>query len=109
MCAAQLLTLPVALDVRLKQAKQTLTDAWQHMPIEPRRSTLLGISFRPPQVATLGLDARKTLQTLLTYPFQLIRLGAYWKRMDPEPRMFHTDELDWQVGAGGLAAQLLMV
>ena len=75
--AASFLTLPLALEVRLKQATQPLTDAWQHQPIEPRRSTLLGISFRTPQVDVLGLDARTTLQTLLTYPFQLLRLGAY--------------------------------
>src|SRR3989442_333683 len=107
--AASFLTLPVALEVRLKQATQPLTDAWQHMPIEPRRSTLLGISFRPPQVATLGLDARTTLQTLLTYPFQLIRLGAYWNRMEPEPGMFHTDELDWQVDAAERAGKRIIL
>ena len=86
--AASLLTLPLALEVRLKQATQPLTDTWQHLPIEPRRSTLLGISFRSPQVAVLGLDAKTTLQTLLTYPFQIIRLGAEWNRMEPEPGTF---------------------
>jgi hypothetical protein len=86
-------------EVRLKQAARPLTDAWRHVPIEPRRSTLLGISFRPPQVAALGLDARDTLQTLLAYPFQLIRLGAYWNRMEPEPGTFNFDELDWQLDA----------
>src|SRR5436853_7434650 len=94
--AASFLTVPLASEVRLKQATQPLTDAWQHLPIEPRRSTLLGISFRSPQVAVLGLDARTTLQTLLTYPFQLIRLGAYWNRIEPEPGIFYPDELDWQ-------------
>ena len=83
--AASCITVPLASEVRLKQAAQPLTDVWQHLPIEPRRSTLLGISFRSPQVAVLGLDARTTLQTLLTYPFQLIRLGAYWNRIEPEP------------------------
>ena len=107
--AASLLTLPVALEVRLKQATQPLTDAWQHLPIEPRRSTLLGISFRPPQVATLGLDTRMTLQTLLTYPFQLIRLGAYWNRMEPGPGMFHTDELDWQIDAAERAGKRIIL
>src|SRR5258708_16208202 len=107
--AASFLTLPVALEVRLKQATQPLTDAWQHLPIEPRRSTLLGISFRPPQVATLGLDTRTTLQTLLTYPFQLIRLGAYWNRMEPEPGIFHTDELDWQIDAAERAGKRIIL
>jgi hypothetical protein len=95
--ATNILTLPLALELRLKQATQPLTDTWQHLPIESRRSTLLGISFRPPQVAALGLDMRTTLQTLLAYPFQLIRLGAYWNSIEPEPGIFDTDELDWQI------------
>src|SRR5260370_11608068 len=90
---ASLLTLPVALEVRLKKATQPLTDAWQHLPIEPRHSTLLGISFRSPHVAALGLDSRTMLHTLLTYPFHLIRLGAYWNRIEPEPGTFYPDEL----------------
>ncbi len=107
--AVSLLAAPIALEVRLKQATQPLTDAWQHLPIEPRRSTLLGISFRPPQVAVLGLDARTTLQTLLTYPFQLIRLGAYWNRMEPEPGTFYADELDWQVDAAERAGKQIIL
>lgn len=107
--AASCITVPLASEVRLKQAAQPLTDAWQHLPIEPRRSTLLGISFRSPQVAVLGLDARTTLQTLLTYPFQLIRLGAYWNRIEPEPGIFLTDELDWQIDAAERAGKQIML
>src|SRR3984893_12430309 len=107
--ALSLLTLSLAAEVRLKQATQPLTDAWQHLPIEPRRSTLLGTSFRSPQVAALGLDARSTLQTLLTYPFQLIRLGAYWNRMEPEPGIFYPDELDWQIDAAERAGMQIIV
>ncbi|HEU4784825.1 MAG TPA: beta-galactosidase [Ktedonobacterales bacterium] len=86
-------------ELRLAQAAQHPTDAWQHIAVEPRRATLLGISFRPPHIAALGLDARATLRTLLTYPMQLIRLGAYWDRIEPEPGTFNTDELDWQIDA----------
>src|SRR5579859_3196665 len=107
--AASLLTVPIALEVRLKQATQPLTGAWQHLPIEPCRSTLLGISFRPPQVAALGLDAQATLQTLLSYPFQLIRLGAYWKRIEPEPGLFDTGELDWQIDAAERAGKQIIL
>src|SRR5579863_1465195 len=106
---ASLLALPIALEMRLKQAIQPLTDAWQHLPIESRGSTLLGISFRPPQVDIFGLDARTTLQTLLTYPFQLIRLGAYWNRIEPEPGTFRTDELDWQVDAAERAGKQIIL
>ncbi|MEO6889025.1 MAG: beta-galactosidase [Ktedonobacteraceae bacterium] len=93
----------------MKQAKQPLTDAWQHLPIEPHGSTQLGISFRPPQAATFRLDARTTLQALLSYPFQLIRLGAYWNRIEPEPGMFSTDELDWQIDAAERAGKQIIL
>ncbi len=107
--AAGLLTMPIALELRLKQATQPLTDAWQRLPIEPRGSTLLGISFRSPQVDALGLDARTTLHTLLAYPFQLIRLGAYWNRIEPVPGLFHTDELDWQIDAAERAGKHIIL
>ena len=107
--AASSLALPIALEVRLKQAAQPLTDVWQHLPIEPRRSTLLGISFRSPQIAVLGLDGRSTLQTLLSYPFQLIRLGAYWNRMEPEAGIFYPDELDWQIDAAERAGKQIIL
>ncbi|MGH2345781.1 MAG: beta-galactosidase, partial [Chloroflexota bacterium] len=98
-CAASALTLPIAAEVRVKRAARPLTDQWRHMPIVPQRSTLLGISFRPPQVDALGLDAHATLDTLLAFPFQLIRLGAYWNRVEPEPGRFCPEEIDWQIDA----------
>src|SRR5690242_18529945 len=107
--ATSILTLPLALELRLKQATQPLTDTWQHLPIESRRSTLLGISFRPPQVAAFGLDMQATLQTLLTYPFHLIRLGAYWNRIEPTSGIFNTDELDWQIDAAERAGKQIIL
>jgi hypothetical protein len=107
--AASFLTIPLALEVRLKQATQPLTDAWQHLSIESRRSTLLGMSFRSTQVATLGLDLRTTLPTLLTYPFQIIRLGAYWNRIELAPGTFYTDELDWQIDAAERAGKQIIL
>ncbi len=85
------------LEFRLKKPVQPLTSAWQKLPVSRRGSTRLGISFRPLQAAAFGLEVRPTLQALLTYPFQVIRLGAYWNRMEPEPGLFQPDELDWQV------------
>ena len=96
---------PLLSEMRLRQAVQPLTATWQHLPIEPGGSTLPGISFRPPQVTSLGLDMRDTLQTLLAYPFPLLRLGAYWKRIEPEPGLFRTDELDWQIDAAEQAGK----
>lgn len=107
--AASLLTIPLALEVRVKQATQPLTDAWQHIPIEPRRSALLGISFRTPQIATLGLDMRSSLSTLLDYPFQVIRLGAYWNLIELAPGSYYTDELDWQIDAAEQAGKQIIL
>ena len=107
--AASVLALPIASEVRVKRALRPLTERWQHVPVTPRRSTLLGISFRPPQVDVLGLDARTTLRTLLTYPFQLVRLGAYWKRMEPESGRFSPAELDWQVEAAERAGKQIIL
>ena len=70
---------------------------------------MLGISFRPPQVDALGLDARATLQTLLAYPFQLIRLGAYWNRIEPAPGRFCPDALDWQIDAAERAGKQIIL
>ena len=52
------------------------TGAWRTTRIAPRGSTRLGVSFRPPQLAPLGLELESTFVKLMAYPFQLIRLGA---------------------------------
>ena len=98
-----------ALEFRLKRAQQPLTNAWQKLPIAPRRSTLLGISFRPLQAESFGLNKRDTLQALLAYPFQLIRLGAYWNQMEPESGTFYPDELDWQIEAAESAGKQIIL
>src|SRR5439155_8359128 len=95
--AASLFALAAASEVRLRRAERPLTDRWHQVPVEPRHSTLLGLSFRPPQVEALGLDARATLPLLLEHPFQVIRLGAYWNRIEAAPGEFHPEELDWKV------------
>jgi hypothetical protein len=97
------------LEFQLKNPAQPLTDAWQHLPVTPRRSTQLGISFRPLQATAFGLDPRSTLQALLAYPFQLIRLGAYWNRIEPGPGIFNTGELDWQIDAAEQAGKQIIL
>jgi hypothetical protein len=69
----------------------------------------LGISFRPLQAAAFGLDVHATLQTLLGYPFQLIRLGAYWNQIEPESGSFYPAELDWQVDAAEQAGKQIIL
>ncbi|MGH2457986.1 MAG: beta-galactosidase [Chloroflexota bacterium] len=97
------------LDLRISRATRPLTDAWRAVPIAPRGSTRLGISFRPPQVEALGLEARPALQALLAYPFQIVRLGAYWNRIEPAPGTFDWQELDWQVEAAERAGKSILL
>jgi hypothetical protein len=109
LATAGLVALPLLLEVRIKPSTQSLTDAWQTMPVKPRGSTRLGISFRPPQVEALGLDAQTTLRDLLDRPFQIIRLGAYWNRIEPRAGVFDTGDLDWQVDAAERAGKQIVL
>jgi hypothetical protein len=86
-----------------------LTDHWRQTPVAPRGPMLLGVSFRPLQADALGLDARTTLDALLAYPFQLIRLGAYWDRIEPAPGEFSPDALDWQINAAERAGKQIIL
>jgi hypothetical protein len=95
--------------IRFERPGRPLSDAWQRLPIAPRGSTSLGMSFRPPQVAALGLQVQPTLLRLLELPFQLIRLGAYWKHIEPAPGVFETTDLDWQVEAAEHAGKQIVL
>ncbi len=99
----------IAAEFRLRSTAQPLTDVWRHLPVEPRRSTLLGLSFRPLQSAALGLEPRSLLRQLLAYPFQLIRLGAYWNQIEPDAGSFETDELDWQLDTAERAGKQIIL
>src|SRR6266851_7062017 len=88
---------PLMREARLKEPERAVDATWTQLPIRPRGQTLLGISFRPRQVEAFGLDAKATLGDLLAYPFDLIRLGAYWNRIEARPGEFDTGELDRQL------------
>jgi hypothetical protein len=107
--AASLVGLSVAAGLRVARAERPLTERWRRLPVAPRAATRLGISFRPRQVEALGLDARATLSQLLAYPFDVIRLGAYWDRMEPRPGGFQPEELDWQIGAAEAAGKQVIL
>lgn len=89
----------LAPELRFARPRQPLTDAWARTPVAPRGTTLLGFSFRPRQAEGFGLDRRQALSALLAYPFQLIRLGACWNEIEPQPGVFRPDDLDWQIDA----------
>jgi hypothetical protein len=67
------------------------------------------VSFRPLQAEALGLDAQATLEEILSYPFQLIRLGAYWNRIEPSPGAFAPSDLDWQVDSAERAGKQIIL
>ncbi|TMF86872.1 MAG: hypothetical protein E6I07_08015 [Chloroflexi bacterium] len=97
------------MELRLEHSNQPLTDVWRTHPVEPRGSTLLGISFRPLQAEALGLDGRAALESLLALPYTLIRLGAYWNRIEAEPGRFETADLDWQIDAAERAGKQIIL
>jgi hypothetical protein len=70
---------------------------------------VLGVSFRPRQVEAFGLDGPATLRSLLAHPFQIIRLGAYWNRMETSQGGFDTSELDWQLDAAERAGKQVIL
>ena len=93
----------------IRRAVLPLTEKWHNIPIQPPGSTLLGISFRPLQAEAFGLGARETLRTLLDLPFSLIRLGAYWNRLERKPGAFDPRELDGQIDASERSGKQVIV
>ena len=100
---------PALTELRLRRAAQPLTGRWQQLPVQPRGAAQLGISFRPLQAAALGLDPDAALQALLGYPFQVIRLGAYWNRLEPDHGGFQPGELDRQLDAAQRAGKQVIM
>src|SRR6202035_521294 len=97
------------LELRFRNPTQPFSNSWQSASIEARHATALGISFRTPQLAALGLEVQPTLLELLAYPFQMIRLGAYWDRNEPAPGVFDTRELDSQLDAAERARKQIVL
>lgn len=95
--AGGLAAAPMLPELRVGPADRAITERWNTVPLEPRGRVKLGLSFRPRQAEDLGLDVRDTLAALLPYPFEVIRLSAYWDQMEPESGAFDTSELDWQL------------
>lgn len=97
--AAGLVGVPMMLEARLARPDRQIDDSWKRSPIRRRGQTLLGFSYRPRQVEAFGLDGQETLKTLLAYPFDLVRLPAYWNVIEYEPDKFDTGALDRQLEA----------
>lgn len=101
--------LPIALELRVSPPTRAIGDGWRKVPVEPRGNTRLGISFRPLQAEALGLDPLPTLQQLLACPFALLRLAAYWDRVEPRPGTLDTDLLDRMLDAAAGAGKQVVL
>ncbi len=106
---ASLLAVPVLAELRFTTTLQAPTHTWQTMPIQPRGAANIGVSLRAPQIDAFNLDPRATFDALLEYPFQVLRLGAYWNRLEPRPGVFDLAELDWQMEAAERAGKHIVL
>lgn len=97
------------MEFQIRRPGQPLTDLWSQLPVEPADHSMLGISFRPLQAAALGLDPRRTLTELLTYPYPLLRLAAYWKELELEAGDLAASELDDQIDAAAAAGKQIIL
>jgi glycosyl hydrolase family 42 (putative beta-galactosidase) len=96
-------------ELKIRRAQRPLTGRWAAEPVEPAGQTLLGLSFRPLQAEALGLDPRESLKQLLEHPYGVIRLAAYWDRLEPAPGKFDPSELDWQVEEAERAGKQVII
>ncbi|TDC79590.1 hypothetical protein [Actinomadura sp. 7K507] len=96
-------------ELRAGPADRRLTDRWRTVPVPPRDGVRLGLSFRPRQCEDLALDPRETLKTLLDFPYEVVRLAAYWDRIAPAPGVRDHEELDWQMEAAERAGKKIIV
>lgn len=97
------------LGLRLARPERPMHDEWRQVAVAPRGSALLGISFRPRQVEAFGLEGQATLEALLEYPFELLRIGAYWDRIETSPGEYDSRELDWQLAAAERAGKMVIL
>jgi hypothetical protein len=95
--------------LRIMRAEGPLTDRWRDVPVASRGAARLGISFRPLQAESLGLESRATLTTLLEHPYEVVRLAALWNRMEPAPDAFDSSHLDWQVESAERAGRKVII
>jgi len=99
----------VLTELRVRRAAVPLTGRWQRAAVQPRGTTQLGISFRPLQAEALGLEPGAALRALLAYPFQILRVAAYWDQLEPAPGRFDPGELDRVLDAAEQAGKRVIL
>lgn len=100
---------PLLPEIRVARPAQPLTSRFADLPVEPPGSTMIGVSYRPLQAAALGLDPGQALTELLAYPFEVLRLAAYWNQLEPGPGRLDTGPLDRQVDAAAQAGKKIIL
>lgn len=60
-------------------------------------SIKIGTTFSQVQCEYLGLDWKEAYEKTLSLGFDIIRLGAYWKRIEKREGSYDFSELDWQI------------
>lgn len=101
--------IPLLPEVRIARPDQPITDRWRSVPVALPGPAMLGLSFRPLQAAQLGLDPAEALAELLTYPFEVIRLAAYWDQLEPSPGVLEASALDAQLAAAAAAGKKVIL
>jgi hypothetical protein len=101
--------LPVLPEITVARPARRLTGRWAELPVEPAGATTLGLSFRPLQARALGLDPERSLAELLTFPFGVIRLAAYWSQLESRPGQVDLTALDRQVDAAAAAGKKIIL
>jgi hypothetical protein len=95
--AAAAAVLPVLAELRLAPAEQRPSGRWRGSEVVPRGATLLGVSLRTPQLEAMGADPAVVRSMVLGLPFDVVRLGAYWSRLERSPQRWSFEELDTQI------------
>jgi hypothetical protein len=96
-------------EIRVARPARPLTERWSGVPVRPRGPAMIGISYRPLQAAELGLDPLQALADLLPFPFDVIRLAAYWNQLEPGPGRLDATPLDRQVDAAAQAGKKIIL
>ena len=107
--AAAAAALMLLSEARLRRGEQEPTDMWRRVPIRARGGCALGLSFRPLQAEALGLDPDTALDRLLREPVPLIRMGAYWNRIEDKAGAFKPEELDARLERAAAAGKRVIL
>lgn len=95
--------------MRITRTTQPANRCVMPAAVVPRGETALGISVRPLQAEAFGLDPTAALDALLPLPFRVVRLAAYWDRMEPRPGRWLPQELDAMIDAAERAGKQIIV